>query len=163
MWSFLREVLSAFLWSWPENGITSQQSFTSPTSHRDLRTSSLCHQPQRSAAISRKLWKIFRLTKRFSQVLQSARSFWPATGKLAKKFCHFTSDKPSSLWLAEVLGLLRSIRLCGIFFRNFWKVFRSSISVEKGNLTSLWLTSRLRPVEYIQKELKDLIWHCPTS
>ena len=52
---FSKGGLSAFLWSWPENGITSQQSFTSPTSHRDLRTSSLCHQPQRSAAISRKL------------------------------------------------------------------------------------------------------------
>ena len=152
MWSFLREVLSAFLWSWPENGITSQQSFTSPTSHRDLRTSSLCHQPQRSAAISRKLWKIFRLTKRFSQVLQSARSFWPATGKWQRSSAILLPISPSSLWLAEVLGLLRSIRLCGIFFRNFWKVFRSSISVEKGNLTSLWLTSRATPSLNISKK-----------
>lgn len=57
--------------------------------------------------------------------------------EMAKKFCHFTSDKPVILVIGGSLGLLRSIRLCGIFFRNFWKVFRSSISVEKGNLTSL--------------------------
>ena len=98
------------------------------------------------------LWKIFRLTKRFSQVLQSARSFWPATGKWQRSSAILLPISPSSLWLAEVLGLLRSIRLCGIFFRNFLESFQIIHLCGKGKLDESLINIEATPSLNISKK-----------